>query len=73
MSNQALSFIGRLDRREESIVMSNLQQQAFVKRLLGNRDSSQITQKLFGSRRVRDVYSPPSRGLDGSAKVMSKN
>ena len=73
MSNQALSFIGRLDRREESIVMSNLQQQAFVKRLLGNRDSSQITQKLFGSRRVRDVYSPPTRGLDGSAKVMSKN
>ena len=73
MSNQALSFIGRLDRREESIVMSNLQQQAFVKRLLGNRDSSQITQKLFGSRRVRDVYSPASRGLDGSAKVMSKN
>ena len=73
MSNQALSFIGRLDRREESIVMSNLQQQAFVKRLLGNRDSSQLTQKLFGSRRVRDVYSPPTRGLDGSAKVMSKN
>ena len=73
MSNQALSFIGRLDRREESIVMSNLQQQAFVKRLLGNRDSSQITQKLFGSRRVRDVYCPPTRGLDRSAKVMSKN
>ena len=73
MSNQALSFIGRLDRREESIVMSNLQQQAFVKRLLGNRDSSQITQKLFGLRRVRDVYCPPTRGLDGSVRVMSKN
>ena len=71
MSNQALSFIGRLDRREESIVMSNLQQQAFVKRLLGNRD--QLAQKLFGSKRVRDVYCPPTRGLDGTAKVMSKN
>ena len=73
MSNQALSFIGRLDRREESIVMSNLQQQAFVKRLLGNRDSSQITQKLFGSRLVRDVYCPPTRGLNGTSPVMSKN
>ena len=29
MSNQALSFIGRLDRREESIVMNQLQEQAF--------------------------------------------
>ena len=71
MSNQALSFIGRLDRREESIVMSNLQQQAFVKRLLGNRD--QLAQKLFGSKRVRDTYSPPTRGVDGSSPVMTKN
>ena len=30
MSDQALSFIGRLDRREESIIMTQLQEQAFV-------------------------------------------
>ncbi len=34
MSNQALSFIGRLDRREESMVMNQLQEKAFVERLL---------------------------------------
>ena len=71
MSNQALSFIGRLDRREESIVMNNLQEQAFVKRLLGNRD--QLARKLFGTKRVRDVYCPPTRGVNGAAPVMSKN
>ena len=72
MSNQALSFIGRLDRREESIVMDRLQEQAFVKRLLGNRDGN-LAQKLFGVRRVRNVYSPPTRGVNGTSPVMSKN
>jgi hypothetical protein len=71
MSNQALSFIGRLDTREESIVMNQQQQKAFVERLLGHRDP--LAMKLFGSRRVRDVYCPPTRGVDGTAPVMSKN
>ena len=72
MSNQALSFIGRLDKKEESIVMSALQEKAFVQRLLGNRDP-QLVHRMYGSRRVRDVYCPPTRGVDGSAPVMSKN
>ena len=72
MSNQALSFIGRLDRREESIVMDRLQEQAFVKRLLGNRDGN-LAQKMFGIRRVRNVYCPPTRGVNGTSPVMSKN
>ena len=72
MSNQALSFIGRLDRREESIVMNQLQESKLVARLLGNR-YDRLVQKLFGSKRVRDVYTPASRGLDGTAKVMPKN
>ena len=72
MSNQALNFIGRLDRREESIVMNQLQEQAFVERLLGNRDRRLVT-KMFGTKRVRDVYCPPTRSVDGSATVMSKN
>ena len=37
MSNQALSFVGRLDKREESLVLNEQQEQAFFKRLLGNR------------------------------------
>ena len=72
MSNQALNFIGRLDRLEESIVMNQLQEQAFVERLLGNRDRRLVT-KMFGTKRVRDVYCPPTRSVDGSAPVMSKN
>ena len=72
MSNQALSFIGRLDKKEESIVMNALQEKAFVQRLLGNRDP-RLVNRMYGTRRVRDVYCPPTRGVDGSAPVMSKN
>ena len=72
MSNQALSFIGRLDKREESIVMNQLQEKAFLERLMGNRGRKTLD-KMFGIRQVRDVYCPPSRNLNGSAKVMSKN
>ena len=71
MSNSALSFIGRLDRREESMVLSELQEQAFVKRLLGNR-GHRLVSKLYGSKRVRDVYVPP-RTVDGSSVVMPRN
>ena len=33
-----LSFIGKLDKREESLALSALQEKAFLERLLGNRD-----------------------------------
>ena len=72
MSNQALSFIGHLDRREESIVMSRLQEKKLVSRLLGSRDR-QLVHKLYGRKPVRDVYVPATRGLNGSSVVMSKN
>ena len=62
MSNQALSFIGRLDRREESFVMNQLQEQAFVKRLLGNRDGRAET----GPGRVR---APADGGRVGAGDV----
>ena len=71
MSNQALSFIGRLDRREESLVMNQLQEKRFIGQLMGNR-GGQLVHKLFGTKRVRDVYVPP-RVTDGSAVVMPKN
>ena len=71
MSNQALSFIGRLDRREESLVMNQLQEQAFLERLLGNRDR-RLVKELFGEKPVRDVY-VPLRNVNGSVVVMPKN
>ena len=71
MSNQALSFIGRLDRRDEAIVLNQQQERAFVKRLMGNRGTL-LTKKLYGQKRVRDVYVPP-RVTDGSSVVMPKN
>ena len=72
MSNQALSFIGKLDRREESMVMNQLQEQAFLTRLLGNRDR-RLVNNLYGTKQVRDVYVPPTRNVNGSAPVMPKN
>ena len=72
MSNRALSFIGRLDRREESVIMNQQQEHAFIKRLVGGSDT-QLVHRLYGSRKVRNVYVPPSRGVDGSNKVMPKN
>ena len=72
MSNQALSFIGRLDKREESIVMNQLQEQKLVDRLLGNRDR-RLVNKLFGTKRVRDVYVPPTRNVNGTVQVMPRN
>ena len=70
--SQQLSFIGKLDRREESLAMTGLQEQAFVDRLLGHRDR-RLIRKLYRQKRVRDVYTPPTRGVDGSSVVMSKN
>ena len=71
MSNQALSFIGRVDRREESIILNQQQEAQFVKRLMGNR-GGHIANKLYGTKQVRDVYVPP-RVVDGSTVVMPRN
>ena len=72
MSNQQLSFIGRLDRREEALVMDQLQERKFINRLIGRRDPISV-RKLFANKRVRNVYTPPTRGVNGSCKVMPKN
>ena len=72
MSNQQLSFIGKLDRREEALVMDALQEKKFLNRLIGKRDPA-TARKLFGQKSVRNVYVPPTRGVDGSSVVMSKN
>ena len=72
MSNQALSFIGKLDRREESMILNQEQEQRLIKRLLEGRDDLQY-RDLFRLRTVRNVYVPPTRGVSGKNVVMSKN
>ena len=72
MSSNALNFIGRLDRKEEMLVMGALQRQAFLDKLMGNRDP-RLVQRMYGSKPVRDLYVPPTRGVDGTYKVMPKN
>ena len=68
----ALNFVGRLDRREEAMILNGLQEQKFINRLVRKRDPM-LAEKLFGVRKVRNVYTPPTRGVDGSCKVMPKN
>ena len=68
----ALNFVGRLDRREEALILNDLQQQKFVNRLVRKRDPL-LAKKLFGTKPVRNVYCPPTRGVNGSSPVMPKN
>ena len=68
----ALNFIGKLDRRDEHIILSQMQEQRVVGRLV-RKDNPLLAQKLFGQKRVRNVYTPPTRGVDGTCKVMPKN
>jgi len=72
MSRQQLSFIGRLDRREEAMVLDQIQERKFINRLVSKRDPL-LARKLFGTKPVRNVYVPPTRGVNGSNAVMSKN
>ena len=51
--------------------MNQMEEKAFVKRLMGNRGAV-LTQKMFGTKRVRNVYVPP-RVVNGSSVVMPKN
>ena len=71
-ATNALNFIGKLDRREETLIMGALQQRAFIDKLMGNRDP-RLVGRLYGSKPVRNVYVPPTHGVDGTAVVMSKN
>ena len=68
----ALNFVGRLDRREEALILNDLQQQKFINRLVRKRDPL-LAKKLFGTKPVRNVYCPPTRGVNGSSPVMPKN
>jgi len=68
----ALNFVGRLDRREEAMILNHMQEQKFISRLVQKRDPL-LAKKLFGTKPVRNVYTPPTRGVNGTSPVMSKN
>ena len=65
----ALHFIGKVDKQEEALVLSAQQEQAVLKTLLKSRDPL-LYQKLYGYKRVRDVYDPPTRGATGKFMVL---
>ena len=64
-----LHFIGKLDKQEECLIMNAQKEQAGMKTLLYKRDP-QAYETLYGYRRVRDVYDPPTRGQSGKNVVL---
>ncbi len=65
----ALNFIGRLDRRDEQLILNQAQEERVISRLV-SKNNPMLARRLFGAKRVRDVYEPPTRGVDGSHKVL---
>ena len=66
---KGLHFIGKHDRKQEALILSKQQEEAVVRRLLGRRNPEMV-RKLYGQKRVRDVYDPETRGQDGKNFVM---
>ena len=65
----ALHYIGRNDTTEQAFMLSELQEQALLNSLLRGRDDS-LYDKLYGTRYVRDVWQPETRGVSGRNMVM---
>ena len=65
----ALHFIGRTDTREEALMLTEQQEQALMQTLLQGRDP-RLYQQLYGTKNVRDVYDPPTRGASGKFMVL---
>ena len=65
----ALHYIGRNDTTEQAFMLSELQEQALLNSLLRGRDDS-LYDKLYGTRYVRDVWQPETRGVSGRNVVM---
>lgn len=65
----ALHFLGRTDTREESLMISEQQEQALVNQLLQGRDPV-LYEMLYGQRHVRDVWQPETRGVSGKNVVL---
>ena len=64
-----LHFTGKVDRQEEALILNQQKEQAVLKTLLEKRDPH-LYNKLYGYKRVRDVYDPPTRGASGKNVVL---
>ena len=64
-----LHFIGKVDVQEEMFILNAQKEQAVMKTLLQKRDP-QAYDTMYGFRRVRDVYDPPTRGATGKNVVL---
>ena len=64
-----LHFTGKVDRQEEMLILNQQKEQAVLKSLLEHRDPHLYNQ-LYGYRRVRNVYDPPTRGATGKNIVL---
>ena len=64
-----MHFIGKVDRQEESFMLNAQKEQAVMKTLLQDRDPATYNM-LYGYKRVRDVYDPPTRGQSGKNVVL---
>ena len=65
----ALNYLGRNDSSEHAFILSGLQEQALLNSLLRGRDDM-LYDKLYGTRFVRDVWQPETRGVSGRNVVM---
>ena len=64
-----LHFIGKVDRQEDMLILNQEKEQAVLKTLLQGR-APHLYNNLYGYRRVRDVYDPPTRGASGKNVVL---
>ena len=65
----ALHFLGKVDRKEEMLILNRQQEQAVLKTLLKNR-GPHLYREMYGLKNVRDVYDPPTRGASGKNVVL---
>ena len=61
----ALHFIGKVDTKEEMLVLNELQEQAVLRTLLQKRDP-RLYREIYGLKNVRDV----TRGATGKFLVL---
>ena len=64
-----LHFTGKVDTQEGMLILNAQKEQAVMKTLLQTRDPATYNM-LYGYRRVRDVYDPPTRGASGKNVVL---
>ena len=65
----ALHFIGKVDTKEEMLLLNEQQEQAVLRTLLQKRDP-RLYREIYGLKNVRDVYDPPTRGASGKFLVL---